>query len=228
MVTTMSENQSTEALLEELSDFCSGFPSENGLREIIERYGCAPNPRIYCFYDNYKFFFEACCNKKVTEEILRLLLEYFPDAVRPVSRLGGATPLHWMCTNKTITLGMVQLLIYAYPESLRRGDNHGNMPLYFLCFNKSLNEEVGLEILNYFIERCPESVRHADNSGNLSIHAAAMCQSPEFCRLLVEAYPGSERITNDRGLLPFHRACQENNVATAKYFLNFTPKAQGC
>eukprot|EP00984_Skeletonema_dohrnii_P029623 scaffold20381_cov75-Skeletonema_dohrnii-CCMP3373.AAC.2 len=50
-----------------------------------------------------------------------------------------------------------------------------------------------VEILELLIEKCLEAVRHADNSGYLSIHIA-----PGFCRLFIEAYPGSERISNER------------------------------
>lgn len=199
------------------------------MREIIDRYVCAPNERnLRIDYDNYEFFFRACKNKRVTEGILRYLIEYFPDAVRAIGEK-GRLPIHTICRNKTITLGMVQLLIYAYPESLRRGDNTGYTPLRCLCGNKEIDEDVGLDILKYFIERCPESVRHTTeinpNLGSLPIHFAAAYQSPEFCRLLIDAYPGSERMANDDGRLPFHVACQENTVATVKYFYQLCPES---
>jgi ankyrin repeat protein len=75
-------------------------------------------------------------------------------------------------------------------------------------------------------ERCPESVRHATReSGSLPIHLAAINQSPEFCRILIEAYPGSERITNDYGVLPFHIACHYNALATAEYLYKLYPES---
>ena len=49
--------------------------------------------------------------------------------------------------------------------------------------------------------------------------------SLEFCRILIEAYPGSERVTNDYGSLPFHLACGNNTVAVAKYFLDVYPES---
>ena len=220
-----SGNKPIDGLKKELLALCrSDSLSEDGLREIItERYGAIKYPNI----TDYAFFSWACNNEKVTEGILRLLLEYFPDAASFLSPLGnGNTPLHYMCFNKNVTLGMVKLLIDAYPESLSRANNDGWMPLYFLCLNKNLNEDAALDILKLLIERCPESVRHPADNGDLPIHFAAMNQSPEFCRSLIEAYPGSERMTNNNGaLLPIHWACLFNTVATVKYLYKLYPES---
>ncbi len=213
----------TSQLLEELSEFCrSDSLSEGGMRGIIERHGIiALNNNI----TDYKFFHSACYNERLTEGILRYLLEYFPNAARAVGE-GGRLPLHNMLgRNKNVTLGMVQLLIDAYPESVRRENNKGWMPLHLLCVNKDLDEEIGLEILMFLLEKGPKSVRHTTENGNLPIHSAAALNSPGFCRLLIEAYPGSERITNIYGYLPFHAACQCNTVATAKYLYQLYPES---
>ncbi len=223
----MSENnQSIDALEEELYEFCrSDSLSEDGLREIIiERYGA---PKIQNISD-YGFFHRACLNDRVTEGILRLLLDHFPDAVRDNRPFGnGNTPLHFMCFNKNATLGMVKLLIDVYPESLSRANNNGWMPLHYLCGNKEIEEEAGLEILKLLLERYPESVRHADDNGNgcLPLHIAAEKQSPEFCRILIEAYPESVRTGGNHGSLPFHRACQWNTVATVEYLYKLYPES---
>ena len=227
----MSSNQ----LQDELTGFCRSHAlSLDGLRAIFEGHEVRPNP------DNpnisYEFFHEACLNKKITEGILRYLLEYFPNAVRYTDgyvndgeegRVGGCTPLHSICFNKNVTLSKVQLLIDAFPESLRHENSCGCMPLHVLSDNKHLDKEGGLEILKLFLERCPESVRHAaqDIGGILPIHIAAAVQSPEFCRVLIEACPGSERMVADVGLLPFHAACAANTVATAEYLYQLYPES---
>ena len=122
---------------------------------------------------------------------------------------------------------MVQLLLDAFPASVRNENNKGYMHLHVLCHNKHLGEEVGLEILKLLLERCPESVRHVTRNGTLPIHIAARDQSPEFCRLLVEAYPGSEQLPIITGLggLPLHLACAHNTVATAKYLYQLYPES---
>ena len=226
----MSSNQLLE---DELTAFCRSHAlSKDGLRAIFEGHGVAPNDNDSNM--SYDFFHEACCNEKVTDGILRNLLEYFPNAVRFADgyiddgeeKIGGCTPLHSICFNKNVTLCMVQLLIDAYPESVSHENNKACMPLHYLCSNEKLNDEVGLEILKLLLERFPESVRHAARDGVLPIHFAAAYQSPEFCRILIQAYPGSEQMVADgSGMLPFHLACASNTVATAEYLYQLYPES---
>ncbi len=221
-------------LEDELTEFCqSESLSLDGLPEIIERLGAAApknnDPNI-----DYKFFHAACDNERITEGILRYLLEYFPNAIRDTDgyvsngeeRVGGCTPINIICRNKNVTLSLVQLLIDAYPDSVRHEDSKGSMPLHCLCNNADLNDkEAGFKILKLLLQRCPESARHANRDSRLPFHFAAARQSPEFCRLLIEAYPGSERVTDDHGGLPLHAACAVNNVAAAKYFYQLYPES---
>ena len=209
------------ALLKDLTEFCrSDSLSEGGLHEIIERHGCAPNNNDPS--NDYAFFHQACDNERLTEGILRYLLECFPNAVRDTDE-GGHLPLHYICRNKNVTLGMVQLLIDAFPTSVRHETNNGCIPHHVLCNNKNMDEVVGLEILKLLLERCPGALRHFSRDGDLPLHIAARYQSPEFCRIL--AYPGSERLTNGVGALPFHTACALNTVATVKYLYQLYPES---
>ena len=222
----MSGSQSNDALVIELVDFCrSDSLSVDGLRAIFQLYGCdcASNKS---HVDNYDFFIVACQNERVTEGILRYLLEYFPDAVNATTSM-GMTPLHMICCNKNATRGMVQLLIDAHPESLRRATNHGWMPLHMICNNTGIADSTAVDIMGLFLERCPEAARHAETDGALPIHVAAGqgSKSSEFCRMLIEAYPGSERIPTVEGFLPLHVACKFGNVATAKYLLKLDPES---
>jgi ankyrin repeat protein len=216
-LSTMSIN--TKLLEEELTEFCrSGSLSLDGLRAIIEKHGINNHPNI-----DYDFFHGACHNERVSEGILRCLLEYFPNAARDTGER-GRLPIHIACRNKNVTLGMVQLLIDAFPKSLRHENKMGSMPLHVLCCNEYL-EEIGLDILKLLLERYPGAVRHATH-GMIPLHSAARNQSHEFCRLLIEAFPGSERVTiGGTGMLPFHAACALNTVATAKYFYKLYPES---
>ncbi len=224
----MSGSQSTDALVEELVAFCrSESLSEDGLREIFERQGCAPNNNNHVY--DYDFFLWACRNERVTEGILRCLLEYFPDAVNATTSR-AIMPLHYICANKNATQGMVQLIIDACrPESIDRGDDDGWTPLHTLCINKNLENSTAVDILGLFLKRCPESVRHAlgGEDGRLPIHIAAGqgAHSLEFCRMLIEAYPGSERMTVPEGGLPLHVACGRNTVAVAEYLYKLYPES---
>jgi ankyrin repeat protein len=214
----MSGSQSTDALEKELIDFCrSESLSEDGLRGIIERYGCELS------IENYEFFFEACHNKLVTEGILRYLLEYFPNA-GATSCAEGYVPLHFVCLNKNVTHGMVQLLIDAYPESINRANNEGWTTLHILCNNKDIVDTAAVDILGLLLERCPEAVQNADRCDRLPIHIACGFGSTEFCRILIAAYPGSERIAA-MGHLPLHIACRLGTVETVQYLLKLYPES---
>ncbi len=216
----MSEQQHSQ-LLVDLDDLCqSDSLSEDGLRVVIERHGWSPsNPTI-----PYDFFLSACQNERVTEGILRYLLDTFPAATK---LWRGLTPLHLLCRNKNVTLSMVQLLL-DFPD-LRQENDNGILYLHCLCAHRFLDDGVAIDILKLLLEMSPESVRQhvpEEGGGNLPIHLAANEQSTEFCRTLIEAYPGSERIAvADSGILPFHFACTNNTVATAKYLYEIYPES---
>ena len=117
-------------------------------------------------------------------------------------------------------------MIEAAPDSVRYEDSEGHLPLHQLCVKSSQDETSAMAILRLLLEKYPESIRHAAHDGNLPIHAAAMAsKSPEFCHVLIAAYPGSERITDDKGMLPFHDACANNSVDTVEYLYDLYPDA---
>jgi ankyrin repeat protein len=229
----------THQLLAELSVFCkSDSLSEGGLREIVQRHGWAPNNPSNQSYDFFlsachnqtiphDFLLSACRNERVTEGILRYLLDIFPGAGTHLDEEKHSA-LQKICHNNNVTLGMVQLLLDAFPESVCTEDVYDAMPLNtFCCFTNNLDDEVAVDILKLLLERCPESARYTTYDGSLPIHLASGAgkKSPEFCRLLIEAYPRSERLTDGNGKLPVHEACKHNSVATAKYLLELYPES---
>jgi ankyrin repeat protein len=221
----MSGSHSTDDLLDELFDLSqsSASLSEDSLREIIQRYGCEPNNNHRV--ENFDFFLEFCSNNLVTEGILRCLLEYFPDAANVSS--DGWLPVHMICLFKNATRAMVQLLIDADPESIDRANNDDVTPLHFLCANTDVEDNNALDILALFLERSPAAAQRVDGYGCLPIHKAAGqgSKSLEFCRMLIEAYPGSERVAAPEKGLPLHGACRRNTVAVAEYLYNLYPES---
>ena len=229
----MSESESDDCsqsaeewLAEELFEYCkSDNITEEGIREIIESHK-ESTPDNNHHVSDYDFFRAALSNEKVTEGIIQCLLEYFPAAANypdDDSRL----PLHYACGNNNVSLRIIRLLIDAAPDSVRREDNKGYLPLHYLCPNPSQGETTLIAILRLLLEKYPDSVRHECNRGHLPIHTAATAsKSPEFCRVLIDAYPGSERIPAiSTGLLPFHHACSNNSVAIVEYLYNRYPDA---
>eukprot|EP00984_Skeletonema_dohrnii_P012842 scaffold5242_cov107-Skeletonema_dohrnii-CCMP3373.AAC.1 len=213
----------------ELFNYCKcGFLEEEYLRDIIDRHELTLAPDETLRVDDYKFFLEACRNSRVTEGIIRCLLEYFPAAAR--ASYDGSSPLHYACVhaacdNTNVTLNIIQLLIDAAPNSVSTLTHSGKLPLHHLCGNKTIDEAASIEILMLLIEKHPEAVRHANNNGCLPIHQGGGWKSPEFCRVLIEACPGSEQITASNGMLPLHCACLTNTLATVEYFYKLYPDA---
>ncbi len=196
--------------------------SEEGLREILERHEVTPSSKP----DGADFFFcNMCMDGKVTEGIIQCLIEYFPDAIKSYDDYGG-TVLHYACLNKSITRGMMQLLIDADPTNLRKGDTSDNTPLHTLC-RVEQDAFIAMEILKLFLENYPEAARHATENGyrSLPIHFASESKSPEFCKVLIEAYPGSERIADDQGRLPLHYACAGGAVDAVEFLHKLYPDA---
>eukprot|EP00984_Skeletonema_dohrnii_P010078 scaffold3907_cov76-Skeletonema_dohrnii-CCMP3373.AAC.5 len=212
--------QSADCLSDELFSYCqSEMLSEDGLREIIEHNNDQHDVR------DYEFFRMACCNEKVTEEIIRCLLEYFPDAISDADN-NGKLPLHAACLNNYVTIGIIQLLVDAAPDSVRHQDNAGLMALHHLCRNIDLDEMTVSPILKLLLVKNPESIYHANNDGLLPIHVACMVsQSTEFCRMIIEAFPYSVRMPTNVGMLPIHTACVNNTVTTVEYLYKLYPDA---
>ncbi len=220
--TTMSER--SDGLSNELRLYCgSDLLSEEGLGRILEQHGLTP-PNSNVGDTDYYFFLEACANENVTEGMIQCLLEYFPAAAYATDG-HGRSPIQYACQfNQNVTLNIIRLLIDAAPDSVRCEDEGGQMPLHTLCDNSIVDEATAIEILKLLIEKYPEAVQHArhfNGIDHLPIHIAAGCgsKSPEFCRLLIEEYPGSEQMTDSIGTLPLHHACRTNSLDAVEYLL---------
>ena len=175
--------------------------------------------------NNYDFFYEACDNERVTEGIIRPLLEYFPDAVSTGE--DGWRSLYYACENKNVTLNIIRLIVEAAPDHSLRILHHedGRTLLHYLCENDQVDKAAALEILNLLIEKYPEAVRHTDDFGNLPIHLAIVSRNHELYRVLIEAYPGSVSVPDAGGMLPLHNACRNGSLATVEYMYDLYPDA---
>ena len=217
-----------DSLSDELLLFCqSDSISMEGLRQILQRHGMTSANDSRHVID-YSFFFYACHNEHVDEAIIKCLIEYFPDAASVISDR-GETPLHYACLNKIVKPNIIRLLIDSHPTSLQVANHEGEMPLHYLCRGQSNNDSEGTEILKILLKDCSSTTKHANNAGMLPIHYASVSKSSEFCGMLIDAYPGSERIRdNEHGSMPFHIAICENDIATVKYLYKLYPEAANC
>lgn len=203
-----------------LTEYCgSASLSEHGLREIIEN---GQNSGL----GDYSFIFKACSNKKLTDEILDIILQYFPEAVREADEW-GTTPLHYVCDNESATPKMVRLLIQHHPASVRKRNMSGASVLHFLSGANHLDDTTALEILQLLLDECGDLVRWlATEVKTLALHIAARNDKPTsiaFCQKLIEAYPESVRFIDGRGSSPLSNAVASGNVPLVKFLTNAFP-----
>ena len=161
---------------------------------------------------------------------MKFLLNCDPN--QKLKQFGGKSLLHHACemeyksSNIEAGIQMIESIFGAHPALISSVSNEGHMPLHVLCCNeKPMDGAAEIQILMFLLEKHQEAVRHVDNEGHLPIHIASGRRSPEFCRVLIEAYPGSERITYANGALPLHRACSKGSLATVEYMYDLYPNA---
>ena len=148
--------------------------SEVVLRQIIRRYRNHDKNNNFHARCHYEFIQWAFCSEKITEGIVRLLLEYFPAAV-DIADEKGWLPIHYACDNKNVSIGIIQLLIDAAPDSVRSVNYAGLLPIHKLCGNNTeLDGTEAIRILSILLEKYPGSERIADVVGKLPFHYACL------------------------------------------------------
>ena len=109
-----------------------------------------------------------CRNEELDEtaalEILELLIEKHPEAVRHANNYGNF-PIH--CIRRSPEF--CRVLIEAYPGSERIANRRGNLPLHLACgFNT-------VATIKYLYKIYPDAINHASTAGGYPIHAAMIC-----------------------------------------------------
>ena len=136
---------------------------------------------------------------------------------------------HRACMNENVTLEIVQLLYSIWPDVLQLRDNHGWLPIHYLCYNKDLDDTSSIDILRFMLDIDHTLPREVDDvNGCLPIQMAVQFKSTRFCKILIDAYPESLRIESGNVWLPIHVACRYGNqVDTAdiiQYMLELDPE----
>mmetsp|Transcript_69059 Transcript_69059/g.102609 ORF Transcript_69059/g.102609 Transcript_69059/m.102609 type:complete len:374 (-) Transcript_69059:200-1321(-) len=79
-------------------------------------------------YSRYTPLHFACLNN-TRAEVISLLLEHWPDALKLYDRVGwGSTPLHYACKTNA-PLKVILVLLEKWPEGVRDADSELNTPL---------------------------------------------------------------------------------------------------
>jgi ankyrin repeat protein len=224
-----NSSQSVGALLKELSECCrSEFLSEDGLRAIIERHNnCHAAPKFDDPSHKYIFFYQACFNEKVTEGILRYLLECFPNAIRFIPDYDFFSKA---CRNQSVTEGILRCLLEYFPKAVRYTDIlGGELPLHYIC----LNINVTLVMVQLLIDAFPESLRQENDKGRIPLHKLCLNNNLDdddvglgILKLLLERCPESLRHTSNRGSLPIHAAAMNQSLEFCRLLIEAYPGSE--
>eukprot|EP00814_Leptocylindrus_danicus_P019924 CAMPEP_0116046248 /NCGR_PEP_ID=MMETSP0321-20121206/28154_1 /TAXON_ID=163516 /ORGANISM="Leptocylindrus danicus var. danicus, Strain B650" /LENGTH=337 /DNA_ID=CAMNT_0003527843 /DNA_START=104 /DNA_END=1117 /DNA_ORIENTATION=- len=93
--------------------------------------------------------------------ILRLLLDAFPESLSKSCLATNSLPLHLACMRNS-SLATIQLLVERYPVALATGDVEDSVPLHHACFCKTLP----IDTVEYLVHQYPEA-KLAANRGTL-------------------------------------------------------------
>lgn len=173
------------------------------------------------------------CNQEHNIDVIKFILQESPLSSLQSVDTENRNILHLACSEVNANVELIRLLVKSCPEFTRQKDSGGNLPLSTfcqLCSEESEYDEEAVElkrlgILKFLIEDDPESVKVLDNDGSLPLHHALEygCSS-EFCRLLVQAFPGSALQRNLEGKLPIHIACMGNAAKVVNHLVEAEPE----
>ncbi|EJK44008.1 hypothetical protein THAOC_37492 [Thalassiosira oceanica] len=170
----------------------------------------------------------ACANPSCDSSILELLLSANPGALFHDACSRRLPLSFYLLRSRNVNFDMVRQLIEKYPKALTEVDNYRGTPAIRTSTTCSrYNEERALGILRRLMRIYPESIRHVDHDGCIPLHKAAGCESPAFCKILVDAHPKSVATQRRQlgGGLPIHRACFMGRLSTVKFLYEQYPES---
>ena len=204
----------------ELLIFCSSNDLLfDGLQELINLLGSRVSSQ------NPSCFHHACMNEKVTLEIVQLLFNTWPEALR--LRDGyGCLPIHHLCLNKklddTNSLDILRFMLNIDPTLPREVEDAGYLPLHVAVTYKST------VLCKILIDAYPESLQIASGDW-LPIHVACRYgerdDTADTIQYMLELDPELINAGNSSGYLPIHRAAEWGRVQIIELLLHYDPDA---
>lgn len=128
------------------------------------------NPQVLAETNEYRLtlLHYACIFNPTAVDIIRFLLEQYPDAARALCT-SNRTPLHFACYNN-VSLQVVRLLVEAHPQAVQVTDVDGNTPLRYAC------SHAPLDVIQYLVAQQPWVCLLQNNrGGDLPLDQAKAC-----------------------------------------------------
>lgn len=144
------------------------------------------------------------CKGNASFEIIKFLVDKNSSSVHAESGDHGRLPIHNACIARA-PISVVKYLHDCYPDSLRHKDQHGLVPLQYACSV----ENPCVEVIQFFLTVSYSSFLEIHGGGWLH----AVCDDPMVCnsaviRAVASFYSEEIMLTDNKGTLPIHRACQ--------------------
>jgi hypothetical protein len=190
------ESESVGSQLQRL--LCQAKPNIQEIKDICTQY--LDECRGYRTADHANYLHIACFNECVLAEVelLQMLTDLFPEAIRLKNRF-GQLPLHKavLAAKDHCHISGLQLLLDLYPEGVRVKTIDGMTPLHLAVMTKN----PCLEIIQTLILKCPDVAQIADAYGQYPLHkATGRSRMPiEIVKVLHEACPKVIELKDDKG-----------------------------
>jgi len=159
----------------------------------------------------------ACYKLAQDADLIALLINKWPQAVRDACPRTEALPLHLACKaqNPPASLATLKLLVEAWPDAMCVQDEDGFLPLHYACPKVKMVtsdiEDLQLEKIKLLVERKPECLQIPAYYGMLPLHWACFhpMSSTNIICYLVGLYTAAVFVCDMKGRLPLHLACTQ-------------------
>ena len=204
----------------ELYDLCkSDNLSLGALQEKMNNLGSCASSQSYCLL-------LACNNKKGTLEIVQLLHNTWPGALRLRDDIGWL-PIHYLCYNKDLdenaSLDILRFMLEIDPNLPREVDESGWLPIHNAVEYKST---IFCKIL---IDAYPESLRMVELiGGRLPIHIACSGNQDDSADTIQYMLELDTELINEENIyewLPIHCAAANGMTKSIELLFKHDPDA---
>lgn len=103
-------------------------------------------------------------------QVIKLMYESFPEAIRKQQHSNNLTPLHLAALNND-SREVMRYIISLYPESLRTPDKGGFLPLH--CIIDAISSKISpgmIDCLRELLKAYPDAARHVCGTGDNVFH----------------------------------------------------------
>jgi len=160
----------------------------------------------------------ACCNENCPNDVIRLLIEQYPLALKHLSNINDADneiaglPLHYyLAQNKNVDIDIIKMMVKAYPESLVVARGVACSPIHSLLYNESTSNLQ--DILACVIELEGIDVYTLDDNDRTMLHLACGHKNVTFelFKFIFNIWPEGIRLRDTSGETPLHYLCSNDD-----------------